>query len=111
MMYHGTKLPKVKVEISDLVKKGDRPSVDGAVKEFKPNMDKYLLNMLERSGSDLGIYWAEIFKVTATFYDWYTPPVLMISGLAIHLSECEQVYVEAFAMDGDGYTPANIYRS
>lgn len=112
MMYHGNKLPKVKIEISDLVKKGDRPSVDAAVKEFKPNLDKYLLDMLDRSGTDLGVYWTEIFKVTATFCDWYTPPVLMISGLAAHLAECDLVFVEAFAMDGDDTAPtiANIYR-
>ena len=110
--YNGYKLPKVASEISDLVTTADAKSVKEKIKEDKCRIEDYLVEMLRKTEEEINIYWHEIFKVTATYYDNWTMPVLGIYGMASEKNNhYEFCFFEVFTNEAQGSVYHNYTRA
>lgn len=103
MYYKGNRLPKITTELADYIPHTEVKAVKTFIKETTPMLEDYLIRMLDKSAEDLNINWYKIFEVTATYFDDYALPVLMISGLAFDRSDGSgSMFIEAYTNEDQG---------
>ena len=99
--YNGHTMPKITIEISDMVKKGEIAMVKDFIKETKDDIYGYAMDVCTDIQKQGYLVWSEIFTISATYFDNYTAPTLTIQGIAFDRSGDfpGEMFVRAFACE------------
>ena len=103
------KLPKITTEISPTVTVGDQKAIKSWMKETKPALEEYAKEMLDKVRAELNCNWWNVFEITATYFNSYEMPVLMITGRIIEYKTAETAFVEVI-VDRDPGCISHIFR-
>ena len=92
-------------EMSDTVSKGEIKMVKAWMADTKNLLPEYVQNMVAKAEKDLRIGITDIYKLSATYYNSYEMPVIMIVGRGFDRrpgTSCEALFIEAFTDNNEG---------
>lgn len=90
------KLPKITTEISTTASVGDLKAIKSWMKDTKPAIEEYVKEMLDKVRDELDCNWWNVYEISATYFNCYEMPTLMIVGRILEYKTAKNAFVEVF---------------